>query len=162
MSTPLKASISVPRSKDLEVNGIKYNRSSSRRNNFEMFAWLFMRLSGVILLVLVFVHLWVNLVGPEGGVNAVDFAFVAVKWASPFWQVFDMLLLWLAMLHGTNGLRVIIDDYAEKDRTRFWLKVFLFTTSAFVILLGTLVIFTFEPCPAGADPALLASFCTAG
>jgi succinate dehydrogenase / fumarate reductase membrane anchor subunit len=162
MSTPLKASISVPRSKDLEVNGIKYNRSSSRRNNFEMFAWLFMRLSGVILLVLVFVHLWVNLVGPEGGVNAVDFAFVAGKWASPFWQVFDLLLLWLAMLHGTNGLRVIIDDYAERDRTRFWLKVFLFTTSAFVILLGTLVIFTFEPCPAGADAALLASFCTAG
>ena len=162
MSTPLKASISVPRSKDLEVNGVKYNRSSSRRNNFEMYAWLFMRVSGVVLLVLVFVHLWVNLVSPEGGVEAVDFAFVAGKWASPFWQVFDMLLLWLAMLHGTNGLRVIIDDYAEKDRTRFWLKVFLFTASAFVILLGTLVIFTFEPCPSGADPALLASFCTAG
>jgi succinate dehydrogenase / fumarate reductase, membrane anchor subunit len=161
MSTPLKASISVPRSKDLEVNGIKYNRSSSRRNNFEMFAWLFMRLSGVVLLVLVFVHLYVNLLVEEGGVHAIDFGFVGGKWANPFWQVWDLLLLWLAMLHGTNGLRVIIDDYAEKDRTRFWLKVFLFVTSAFVILLGTLVIFTFEPCPVGADPALLASFCTA-
>jgi succinate dehydrogenase / fumarate reductase membrane anchor subunit len=161
MSTPLKARISVPRSKDLEVNGIKYNRSSSRRNNFEMFAWLFMRLSGVVLLVLVFVHLYVNLLVEEGGVHAIDFGFVGGKWANPFWQVWDLLLLWLAMLHGTNGLRVIIDDYAEKDRTRFWLKVFLFVTSAFVILLGTLVIFTFEPCPVGADPALLASFCTA-
>jgi succinate dehydrogenase / fumarate reductase membrane anchor subunit len=161
MSTPLKARISVPRSKDLEVNGVKYNRSSSRRNNFEMFAWLFMRLSGVILLVLVFVHLYVNLLVEEGGVHAIDFGFVGGKWANPFWQVWDLLLLWLAMLHGTNGLRVIIDDYAEKDRTRFWLKVFLFVTSAFVILLGTLVIFTFEPCPVGADPALLASFCTA-
>ncbi|GGG42614.1 succinate dehydrogenase [Kocuria dechangensis] len=162
MSTPLKARISVPRSKDLEVNGVKYNRSSSRRNNFEMFAWLFMRLSGVVLLVLVFVHLYVNLLVEEGGVHAIDFGFVGGKWANPFWQVWDLLLLWLAMLHGTNGLRVIIDDYAEKDRTRFWLKVFLFVTSAFVILLGTLVIFTFEPCPVGADPALLASFCTAG
>jgi succinate dehydrogenase / fumarate reductase membrane anchor subunit len=161
MSTPLKARISVPRSKDLEVNGVKYNRSSSRRNNFEMFAWLFMRLSGVVLLVLVFVHLYVNLLVEEGGVHAIDFGFVGGKWANPFWQVWDLLLLWLAMLHGTNGLRVIIDDYAEKDRTRFWLKVFLFVTSAFVILLGTLVIFTFEPCPVGADPALLASFCTA-
>jgi succinate dehydrogenase / fumarate reductase membrane anchor subunit len=161
MSTPLKARISVPRSKDLEVNGVKYNRSSSRRNNFEMFAWLFMRLSGVVLLVLVFVHLYVNLLVEEGGVHAIDFGFVGGKWANPFWQVWDLLLLWLAMLHGTNGLRVIIDDYAEKDRTRFWLKVVLFVTSAFVILLGTLVIFTFEPCPVGADPALLASFCTA-
>ncbi|MCJ8504498.1 succinate dehydrogenase hydrophobic membrane anchor subunit [Kocuria flava] len=162
MSTPIKARIAVPRSKDLEVDGVKYNRSSTKRNNFEMYAWLFMRLSGVVLLALVFIHLYVNLLVEEGGVHAVDFAFVAGKWASPFWQVFDMVLLWLAMLHGTNGLRVIIDDYAERDRTRFWLKVLLAVTSAFVILLGTLVIFTFEPCPTGADPALLASFCTAG
>ena len=47
----------------------------------------------------------------------------------------------------------------KTNTTRFWLKVFLFVASAFVILLGTMVIFTFEPCPAGADPALLASFC---
>jgi succinate dehydrogenase / fumarate reductase membrane anchor subunit len=162
MSTPLKARISVPRSKDLEVNGVKYNRSSSRRNNFEMYAWLFMRLSGVVLLVLVFTHLYVNLLVEEGGVHAIDFAFVAGKWANPFWQVWDLLLLWLAMLHGTNGLRVIIDDYADKDRTRFWLKVFLFVTSAFVVLLGTLVIFTFDPCPVAAEPGLLANFCTTG
>ena len=145
MSTPLKASISVPRSKDLEVNGIKYNRSSSRRNNFEMFAWLFMRLSGVILLVLVFVHLWVNLVGPEGGVNAVDFAFVAGKWASPFWQVFDMLLLWLAMLHGTNGLRVIIDDYARSPVRRLWYQVFNAIVVGLTWTLGTLTMFSFTP-----------------
>ena len=134
---------------------------ASKASNFELNTWLFMRGSGLLLVVLVFGHLFVNLMKGDG-IHQIDFAFVAGKWASPFWQVFDMLLLWLAMLHGTNGLRVIIDDYAEKDRTRFWLKVFLFTTSAFVILLGTLVIFTFEPCPAGADPALLASFCTAG
>ena len=35
---------------------------------------------------------------------------------NPFWQIWDLLLLWLAMLHGTNGIRVVIDDYAEKDR----------------------------------------------
>ena len=70
----------------------------------------------------------------------INFAFVAGRWASPFWQTWDLLQLWLAQLHGTNGLRVIIDDYAERDRTRFWLKVFLFTTSAFVILLGMLLV----------------------
>ena len=47
-----------------------------------------------------------------------DFGFVAGKWASPFWQIWDLLMLWLAMLHGTNGLRTIIMDYAEKPRTR--------------------------------------------
>ena len=70
-------------------------------------------------------------------------------------------MLWLAMLHGTNGIRTIIDDYAERSGTRFWLKVLLFLSSGFVVLLGTLVIFTFDPCPASADPELLASFCPA-
>jgi succinate dehydrogenase / fumarate reductase, membrane anchor subunit len=49
------------------------------------------------------------------------------------------------MLHGTNGLRTIINDYAERDQTRFWLKALLYVSSAFIILLGTLVIFTFDP-----------------
>ena len=54
-------------------------------------------------------------------------------------------MLWLAMLHGTNGLRTIINDYAERDQTRFWLKMLLYVSAAFIILLGTLVIFTFDP-----------------
>ena len=28
-----------------------------------------------------------------------------------------------------------------------------------MIILGTLVIFTFDPCPVGAEPSLLPSFC---
>ena len=35
-------------------------------------------------------------------------------------------MLWLAMLHGTNGVRTIINDYAEKDGTRMWLKTVLY------------------------------------
>ncbi|NKE09070.1 MULTISPECIES: succinate dehydrogenase hydrophobic membrane anchor subunit [Kocuria] len=159
MSTPLKPQIAVPRSNDRIVNGVKYNRSGSGRSKFEMLAWLYMRLSGVILLVLVFGHLIANLMVPEGGVHAIDFGFVGGKWANPFWQVWDLAMLWLAMLHGANGMRTIIDDYAERDGARFWLKLALFLATGFIILLGTLVIFTFEPCPAGADPELLASFC---
>lgn len=161
MSTPLKSKIAVPRSNDREVAGIKYNRSTSGRSKFEMLAWLYMRISGLVLLVLVFGHLFVNLIAPEDGVHAIDFGFVGGKWANPFWQVWDLLLLWLALLHGGNGMRTIIDDYAERSGVRFWLKIALFVAVAFTILLGTMVIFTFEPCPAGADPELLASFCTA-
>ncbi len=69
------------------------------------------------------------------------------KWANPFWQVWDLLLLWLAMLHGANGIRVIIDDYAEKDRLRVWLKVILFAACAIVLLVGTLTITAFRPLP---------------
>ncbi|NED99636.1 succinate dehydrogenase hydrophobic membrane anchor subunit [Phytoactinopolyspora halotolerans] len=130
------------------------------RTNTELYAWLFMRVSGVLLMVLVFGHLFVNLMVGEG-INALDFAFVAGKWADPFWQVWDLLMLWLAMIHGSNGLRTIINDYAERDQLRMWLKVGLYTAAAITIVLGTLVIFTFDPCPADAAAELLPSFCPA-
>lgn len=120
-------------------------RSRSQvRSNYEMYSWLFMRISGIVLLVLVLGHLFImNIL--DGGVQRINFAFVAGRWASPFWQAWDLLQLWLAMIHGTNGLRTIISDYAEKDQTRFWLKTILYSGSVFIIMLGTLVIFTFDP-----------------
>lgn len=115
-----------------------------QRSNFELYAWLFMRISGIVLVFLVLGHLFImNML--DGGVQRINFAFVAGRWASPFWQIWDLSMLWLAMLHGTNGLRTVINDYAERDQTRFWLKSLLYVSSAFVILLGTLVIFTFDP-----------------
>jgi len=112
--------------------------------NFELYGWLFMRLSGVVLVVLVLGHLLIQLV-LDGGVTKVGFAFVAGRWASLFWQYWDLAMLWLAMLHGGNGLRTVINDYAEQANTRIWLKTLLFTAVAFTILLGSLVIFTFDP-----------------
>lgn len=135
----------------------KYTRSKGSGSSFEMLAWLFMRLSGVVLIVLIFGHLFVNLMVGEG-IHAIDFGFVAGKWSNPFWQMWDLAMLWLAMLHGTNGVRTIINDYAERSGTRMTLKTVLFVASAVIIVLGTLVIFTFDPCPAGAVTDL-PSFC---
>ncbi|TAK71284.1 MAG: succinate dehydrogenase [Actinomycetota bacterium] len=115
-----------------------------QRSNFELYSWLFMRVSGLVLVFLVLGHLLIMNV-LDGGVQRINFAFVAGRWASPFWQVWDLLMLWLAMLHGTNGLRVVVNDYAERDATRFWLKMLLYVAAAFTIILGTLVIFTFDP-----------------
>jgi succinate dehydrogenase / fumarate reductase membrane anchor subunit len=103
-----------------------------------------MRISGIILVFLVLGHLFImNIL--DGGVQRINFGFVAGRWASPFWQVWDLLQLWLAMLHGGNGLRTIINDYAENDRTRTILQYLLRATVIFIVLLGTLVIFTFDP-----------------
>jgi len=129
------------------------------RSNYELYAWVFMRASGVLLLVLIFGHLFMNLISGDG-ITAVDFGFVAGKWASPLWQVWDLLMLWLAMIHGTNGIRTIINDYAERTGTRVVLKTALYLAFIVTVVLGTLVIFTFDPCPAGAPADLLPSFCT--
>jgi succinate dehydrogenase / fumarate reductase membrane anchor subunit len=116
----------------------------SGRTNYELYSWLFMRISGVVLVFLVLGHLFImNIL--DGGVQRINFAFVAGRWSSPFWQVWDLTQLWLAMLHGGNGLRTIINDYAERDNTRVILKSLLYVSVVFIILLGTLVIFTFDP-----------------
>ena len=64
---------------------------------FDRLAWVFMRVSGVILIGLIFTHLTVNLM-QDGGVKAIDFAFVAGKLANPFWQWFDALGLSVSCL----------------------------------------------------------------
>jgi succinate dehydrogenase / fumarate reductase membrane anchor subunit len=138
------------------VKHSRYRRVGASRGNFELWSWVFMRGSGILLLVLVFGHLFVNLMLGQG-IRAVDFAFVGQKWSNPFWQVWDMLMLWLAELHGFNGVRTIINDYTEKDRTRWILKGLLVASALLVMVLGTLVIFTFDPC---IDPSSTLSVCT--
>ncbi len=147
MSAP---SLDAPRS--------PYSRTRATRSNFELYSWLFMRMSGVLLVVLVLMHLFVNLMLGEG-IKRIDFAFVAGKWASPFWQVVDLTMLWLAMLHGANGVRTVINDYAERDTTRYWLKMMLYVATFVIIALGSLVIFTFDPC---IDPASTLEQCRVG
>jgi succinate dehydrogenase / fumarate reductase membrane anchor subunit len=134
---------------------------SRKQANWEKYGWIYMRISGPLLVVLIFVHLISNLVVPDGGIKAIDFAFVAGKWAAPFWQWWDLAMLWLAMLHGTNGMRTIINDYTEHEGIRKTLVFSLWGVCAALILLGTLVIFTFDPCPVGSPADLLPSFCPA-
>lgn len=134
---------------------------SRKAANWEKYGWIYMRISGPLLIVLIFVHLISNLVVPDGGIKAIDFAFVAGKWAAPFWQWWDLAMLWLAMLHGTNGMRTVINDYTEHEGIRKTLVFSLWGVCAALITLGTLVIFTFDPCPAGSPVELLPSFCPA-
>ncbi|WP_270886354.1 succinate dehydrogenase hydrophobic membrane anchor subunit [Pedococcus sp. 5OH_020] len=146
----------TPRVDAVPVKHSRYRRVGASRGNFELWSWVFMRGSGILLLVLVFGHLFVNLMLGEG-IHAVDFAFVGQKWSSPFWQVWDLLMLWLAELHGVNGVRTVINDYTEKNSTRWVLKALLFTSALLVMVLGTLVIFTFDPC---IDPSSTLSVCS--
>ncbi len=158
MSTPVPTS-STDRGRPVTelTTRSPYQRTSRARGNFELWSWLFMRGSGVVLLVLVFGHLFVNLMLGEG-IKAINFAFVAGKWSSPFWQTWDLVMLWLAELHGVNGVRTIINDYTERDSTRLVLKSLLALSAVLTLVLGTLVIFTFDPC---IDPASTLSQCKA-
>ncbi|QWS34148.1 succinate dehydrogenase, hydrophobic membrane anchor protein [Curtobacterium aetherium] len=134
--------------------------AARRTTNWEKWGWIYMRASGVLLVVLIFGHLFVNMVAGEG-VKQIDFAFVAGKWASPFWRIWDTLMLWLALIHGSNGMRTIINDYVAKPAVRKTLLGAVLVACVLLIVLGTLVCWTFDPCPAGAAAADLPSFCPA-
>ncbi|MBX3312479.1 MAG: succinate dehydrogenase hydrophobic membrane anchor subunit [Microbacteriaceae bacterium] len=131
-----------------------------RRFNIEKWAWLFMRGSGVILVFLIFGHLFFNLMLGEG-IRAIDFGFVGGKLANPFWQWWDVLMLWLALIHGGNGMRTVINDYVTGQKLRPFILWTLFAIVAILIVLGTLVTFTFDPCPITENIELLPSFCNA-
>ena len=137
-----------------------YARSPRSGNNWEKWGWMYMRASGVILVVLIFGHLFVNLMVGEG-VKAIDFAFVAGKWATPFWQWWDLAMLWLALIHGANGMRTIVNDYSSSVRLGKILRGAIYASAVILIILGTLVIFTFDPCPSVSPDQLdlLPSFC---
>ena len=137
-----------------------YTPPKPRRVNWEKWGWLYQRISGLLLVVLIFGHLFVNLVLGQG-IKEIDFAFVAGKWADPFWQVWDTLMLWLALIHGGNGMRTLVNDYAHNKNLRRLLLFGILASTVILLVLGTLVIYTFNPCPTNALPGTLPDFCTA-
>lgn len=131
-----------------------------RGSNLEKWGWIYMRASGVLLIVLIFGHLFVNLMTGDG-IHQIDFAFVAGKLASPFWQWWDVLMLWLALIHGANGMRTIVNDYVTNAKIRTILVGSLWVSAGFLILLGTLVVFTFDPCLGVTESSSLWDVCQA-
>jgi succinate dehydrogenase / fumarate reductase, membrane anchor subunit len=111
---------------------------------FELWSWLFMRISGIGLLVLAVGHVLIMHVFDEG-VDRVDFAFIQLRWASPFWKTWDWLMLVLALVHGVNGLRVIVLDYVRPPGLRLAINGFFTVLGAALMALGTIVVVTFDP-----------------
>ena len=111
---------------------------------FELWTWLFMRISGIVLLFLAVGHVLIMHVFDEG-VDRVNFAFIQLRWASPFWKTWDWLMLVLALLHGVNGLRVIVLDYVRPAGVRLVINSFFTILGAALMLLGTIVVVTFDP-----------------
>ncbi|GAB18612.1 succinate dehydrogenase hydrophobic membrane anchor protein [Gordonia effusa NBRC 100432] len=138
--------------------GKEYDRPASLDNprsprkpkggNFEKNAWLFMRFSGLALIILTIGHMFIMLAW-DNGVHRIDASFVAARWKEPFWQVWDLTMLWLAQLHGGNGVRTVIADYSRKDSTRFWLNVLLGLSMILVLVLGTYALLTFDTSSVG-------------
>ncbi|MBI3989017.1 MAG: succinate dehydrogenase [candidate division NC10 bacterium] len=110
---------------------------------FELYTWFFMRVSGLLLLVLALGHL--TIMHLINSVDAINYAFVASRYTTPFWRTYDLLLLILALLHGLNGARTIIDDYVRPRGWRLLSLSCLYVLGLIFLTIGSLVILTFHP-----------------
>jgi succinate dehydrogenase / fumarate reductase, membrane anchor subunit len=148
MATATESRRSSP---DPQAPGVRDPRTGRERpvGGFELWSWLFMRVSGIILLVLAVGHVIIMHL-PAGGVSRINFGFVATRWQSPFWRTWDWALLVLALIHGINGLRVIILDYVRPPGARLALNMLFYTLGFILFVLGTVIVFTFDPSKWGA------------
>jgi succinate dehydrogenase / fumarate reductase membrane anchor subunit len=111
------------------------------KRSIETWSWLFMRLSGLALVFLALIHFAVTHILND--VVDTDYDFVAHRWDNPLWRLFDWALLALAMAHGLNGLRWIVDDYVRGRRARAAIKIVLYGLCGVLFVAGTVTIVTF-------------------
>ena len=114
-------------------------------SNFELWSWYYFRISGVLLLFLALGHVYVMHIATP--IEQVNYAFVATRYARPFWRTYDLILLLLAMSHGVNGAGIIIHDYVRARSLRIFAFSMLYSAALIFTVLGALVILTFQPQP---------------
>jgi len=101
-------------------------------NHAGAFNWLFQRISGILIAVILVIHL-----------GAVHFGFSLVDLGSPSWKVFHLAFVILLLYHILNGFWLMVEDYVKCS----WLRVSLFGVmwvaglSFFILGLVTLVPF---------------------
>ncbi|HXX24281.1 MAG TPA: succinate dehydrogenase [Terriglobia bacterium] len=122
------------------MNGAGKPRPES---GLELYAWMFMRVSGVVLLFLALGHLLImHLIN---NVDNIDFQFVAHRYATPFWRTYDLVMLWLALIHGLNGIRTLVGDYVRSKGWQVASLASLYVLGFILLALGSLTILTFQP-----------------
>jgi succinate dehydrogenase / fumarate reductase cytochrome b subunit len=115
-------------------------------DRFELNVWLFMRISGFLLIVLALLHMYI--LHFQISVEAITFQTLIDRWQDPqfgwFWRSYDLALLAFAFTHGMLGLRYVIEDYVHSIG---WRRLLLLGAGAFwvvLILMGAWIIFFFR------------------
>jgi succinate dehydrogenase / fumarate reductase membrane anchor subunit len=106
--------------------------------NLETLAWLFMRYSGVLLIPLVWVHVLIQDV--LVGVHAIDLDYVAMRWATLGWRLYDIALLAFTFAHGMNGLRTVLHDYIHRPAHRRRIDALLLAAWLLISAIGAAAI----------------------
>jgi len=127
------------------TNPSRAARPKPEASGRERFWWYFMRLSGLALVFLALGHMFIMHVLVVITGQEINFAFVQSRWGTPFWRIYDLLLLVLAFMHGVNGARIVISDYVAHRTARSLILGILLFISAVWLILGIAIIALFDP-----------------
>jgi succinate dehydrogenase / fumarate reductase membrane anchor subunit len=120
-----------------------YTKPTKGANGWETFSWYFFRISGVGLVFLALIHVFFVHISTD--VSETVYGFVAARYANPFWRLYDLLLLTLALFHGLNGLRIACGDYIQSRGWRLTVSSALFFIAITFWLMGSMTIIMFQP-----------------
>lgn len=113
--------------------------------NYDAFAWVFMRVSGLALIFLALFHFsWMHFLI---GVENINYETIVGRWTGPqalFWRVYDMFLLTFAFTHGINGARQVVEDYVLGKLGRTVIVGALWLIWIVLVGMGAWIIFTFH------------------
>lgn len=93
-----------------------------------MWAWLLFRISGLILVAYLFVHIGIISQGNLTGASVLDTLFRTFD--SPFLVFLDFLLVAAVLYHGLNGVRIILMDLGYGIRQHKLVFVGVMTVAA--------------------------------
>jgi succinate dehydrogenase / fumarate reductase, membrane anchor subunit len=116
-------------------NGV---RKVTLPRNYERIAWSWMRYSGVLLIPLVWIHTILQDV--LIGVHAIDLDYVAMRWATLGWRLYDGALLGFAFAHGMNGLRQVLYEYFHSPKARRTISIVLLVVWFTITLIGAVAL----------------------
>lgn len=111
--------------------------------SFDRYAWLFMRLSGVAMLILAVGHMVIQHIVNSSANLSIQF--VAVQWSSWGWKAYDIFLLWMAIPHGIRGLYTILSDYVHNPGLRRLIGGILVVFVLATVIWATIGISLFDP-----------------
>jgi succinate dehydrogenase / fumarate reductase, membrane anchor subunit len=109
-----------------------------RRDTWGTVSYLFMRFSGLLLIILVLGHFIIQHVIND--VHNLDINFVAARWSTLGWRVYDAFLLALGLIHGLNGTRIVVDDYVHPRLWNRIVKILILLVGIGLILIGSIAI----------------------
>lgn len=104
-------------------------------------AWFFQRLSAVLLVVLLGLHIYVDHFVDMG--TPLDVAGIHTRVKQLLFVVVDYSLLGMVLFHGLNGTRTVMFDFDMFIRRKKLVDVGLFVLGVAMMIWGIIVLFPF-------------------